>query len=887
MGGMPQNQWGYPPQQVPPTSGAFHTNGGAQFQPQQFPQYGRGGAPPTPPNHSAAMFASMPGNPHQAQVHSPMQQQPQPNVFEFMLNPAINTGPWSFQEGDPAKFYKVFGKNDKDKDGFVKKSEAIDILKKSTLEEENYEHVWNMVDIDRDGFLDFLEFAAFMLITVGVTKRDKELPKELPDNLKQLKPQFFLPQTSGPPTYHSEQQTMPDPARRASFSSETRSERTAPNQSSSSKDRISDAFGEVSQEMQQELGTVPATTGSVDVADDRNRRDSGRLADKAETSSKDKANAGLSTVGSSSLDSTLDYMHNTLASENQRYRRTEEYTATARKDLHILETEKKGIEQRIERVRQSIRREQQEYDQIVAKISETREAIKKLREQADSWDQSSKQVSATVNYERGRLQELITELSRLQNGRNVTEKDVSAKVEETVNKEHQAAEINEAASQLEAVEQQHNAEAELLEKEIEALTKAIEMSKNDKQLATEKLELWRERASAADNKLNESRKKVSQAKQRSVQARKRHEQALEEKQNLISTVKENGVGAASSEGEVAEDEEFEDQAFAASYSAMKEEKTEDIGFGDDDFFDGEEDAFAGLSSEPLQSSNQAKPVHHDSGFEDAENFSDEFNNAGESANKVQSMSTGGSGSNHEPARTTQDEEDSFSFDNAAESGTNNGPSKGNRAASGGFSDDFEAEFDNNDFDESQNASAAKQTNDENFGETFEADFDDDQVFGANKETPATKQANDEDFGEAFEANFDDDDHAFGPNEETATQQAKNDDFEDAFEPEFDDDNTFGSTNDASKGKDKSNTDDFADEFEADFDQEADFGSANVASASNAKSTAPAESGGFEEDFEPDFGDADDFGGTTSTTGGGPAPTQNEDDFDDTEFDPFH
>jgi len=64
--------------------------------------------------------------------------------------------------------------------GFLSPQIARDVLVKTGLSKEQLRAIWNLSDIDRDGYLDHHEYVVAMFLCDAVTQKGRPLPAELP-----------------------------------------------------------------------------------------------------------------------------------------------------------------------------------------------------------------------------------------------------------------------------------------------------------------------------------------------------------------------------------------------------------------------------------------------------------------------------------------------------------------------------------------------------------------------------------------------------------------------------------------------------------------------------------------------------------------------------------
>ena len=64
--------------------------------------------------------------------------------------------------------------------GFLAPNIARDVLMKTGLQKEQLRKIWNLSDIDKDGFLDHHEYVVAMFLCDAVMQKGKPVPAELP-----------------------------------------------------------------------------------------------------------------------------------------------------------------------------------------------------------------------------------------------------------------------------------------------------------------------------------------------------------------------------------------------------------------------------------------------------------------------------------------------------------------------------------------------------------------------------------------------------------------------------------------------------------------------------------------------------------------------------------
>lgn len=67
--------------------------------------------------------------------------------------------------------------------GFLPPNVAKEVLLKTGLEKEQLRQIWNLSDIDRDGFLDHHEYVVAMFLCDAVIQKGRPIPSELPTSV--------------------------------------------------------------------------------------------------------------------------------------------------------------------------------------------------------------------------------------------------------------------------------------------------------------------------------------------------------------------------------------------------------------------------------------------------------------------------------------------------------------------------------------------------------------------------------------------------------------------------------------------------------------------------------------------------------------------------------
>jgi len=67
--------------------------------------------------------------------------------------------------------------------GFLSTQTARNILLKTGLGKEELRQIWNLSDIDRDGYFDHHEYVVAMFLCDAVTQKNRPIPSELPPSV--------------------------------------------------------------------------------------------------------------------------------------------------------------------------------------------------------------------------------------------------------------------------------------------------------------------------------------------------------------------------------------------------------------------------------------------------------------------------------------------------------------------------------------------------------------------------------------------------------------------------------------------------------------------------------------------------------------------------------
>eukprot|EP00594_Rhizosolenia_setigera_P009531 CAMPEP_0178969538 /NCGR_PEP_ID=MMETSP0789-20121207/18925_1 /TAXON_ID=3005 /ORGANISM="Rhizosolenia setigera, Strain CCMP 1694" /LENGTH=882 /DNA_ID=CAMNT_0020655709 /DNA_START=196 /DNA_END=2844 /DNA_ORIENTATION=- len=160
--------------------------------------------PPSPTPNNGNTYQNQPmqqSRPHlgsqasQRSIAAPLQQQPQPPPPQSPQReiPGPNNAltahqdPYTMLPHERSRYDELFPNYEKLKDGFVYGPEAVALFSRSGLSKEQLRDVWNLSDNPVDNRLDKLEFAIAMHLIVCVSRKNLELPKQLPNSLQSLK----------------------------------------------------------------------------------------------------------------------------------------------------------------------------------------------------------------------------------------------------------------------------------------------------------------------------------------------------------------------------------------------------------------------------------------------------------------------------------------------------------------------------------------------------------------------------------------------------------------------------------------------------------------------------------------------------------------------------
>ena len=69
------------------------------------------------------------------------------------------------------------------KGGFLDTSTAYDVLVNTGLSKDQLRQIWNLSDIDRDGYFDHEEYVVAMFLVDAVIQKGRPVPNELPPSV--------------------------------------------------------------------------------------------------------------------------------------------------------------------------------------------------------------------------------------------------------------------------------------------------------------------------------------------------------------------------------------------------------------------------------------------------------------------------------------------------------------------------------------------------------------------------------------------------------------------------------------------------------------------------------------------------------------------------------
>jgi hypothetical protein len=67
--------------------------------------------------------------------------------------------------------------------GFLSTQKARDVLVKTGLSKEQLRQIWNLSDMDRDGYFDHDEYVVAMFLCDAVIQKGRPIPSELPPSV--------------------------------------------------------------------------------------------------------------------------------------------------------------------------------------------------------------------------------------------------------------------------------------------------------------------------------------------------------------------------------------------------------------------------------------------------------------------------------------------------------------------------------------------------------------------------------------------------------------------------------------------------------------------------------------------------------------------------------
>lgn len=132
------------------------------------------------------------------------------------LQPQTTGSDWAITPADKTRFDQLYADLDKTNKGFITGEEAVPFLSQSSLSEEALAQIWDLSDINSQGFLTKDTFAVAMyLIRQQRGRREgaNTLPTSLPPNLipPSLRTQVPAPQTAGASPFDAPEPPRPQP----------------------------------------------------------------------------------------------------------------------------------------------------------------------------------------------------------------------------------------------------------------------------------------------------------------------------------------------------------------------------------------------------------------------------------------------------------------------------------------------------------------------------------------------------------------------------------------------------------------------------------------------------------------------------------------------------
>jgi hypothetical protein len=76
--------------------------------------------------------------------------------------------------------------------GFLSTQKARDVLVKTGLSKEQLRQIWNLSDMDRDGYFDHDEYVVAMFLCDAVIQKGRPIPSELPPSVVPPRKRAFV-----------------------------------------------------------------------------------------------------------------------------------------------------------------------------------------------------------------------------------------------------------------------------------------------------------------------------------------------------------------------------------------------------------------------------------------------------------------------------------------------------------------------------------------------------------------------------------------------------------------------------------------------------------------------------------------------------------------------
>jgi len=102
------------------------------------------------------------------------------------------SNPFGFAEDDTDQYWSLQDSSERllstfeslgPKGGFLDTQTARDVLMKTGLSKDELRQIWNLSDIDRDGYFDFEEYVVAMFLVDAVVQKNRPIPTQLPNSV--------------------------------------------------------------------------------------------------------------------------------------------------------------------------------------------------------------------------------------------------------------------------------------------------------------------------------------------------------------------------------------------------------------------------------------------------------------------------------------------------------------------------------------------------------------------------------------------------------------------------------------------------------------------------------------------------------------------------------